>query len=216
MQLSKVTLAVAAALGALAIASLSACGSGADASASSSAAVSAAAGPSGSSPGASASLSSPAPAASSSAAGSGSPAASGSASAASVTADGVTVSGAAGSAPQIMVTPGAAAPTSLVAVDVYPGTGKELKAGGSGTFNYTGELFSDGSVFDSSWERGQPISLTLDRVIPGWRDGVVGMKAGGRRLLIVPPDQGYGAKAIAGIPPNSTLVFVVDLEEVTS
>lgn len=131
-----------------------------------------------------------------------------------ISVDGVTVSGPKGEQPAIEVTPGTPAPTSLVVEDVYVGDGPEIGPGGSGTFNYEGVLFSDGVMFDSSWERGQPISFSLDQVIPGWQEGIVGMKVGGRRLLIVPPDLAYGNRALAGIPPNSTLVFVVDLDAV--
>jgi len=131
-----------------------------------------------------------------------------------ISVDGVTVSGPKGEQPTVTVTPGTPAPTSLVVEDVYVGDGAEIGPGGAGTFNYEGVLFSDGVMFDSSWERGQPISFSLDQVIPGWQEGIVGMKAGGRRLLIVPPDLAYGNRALAGIPPNSTLVFVVDLDAV--
>ena len=149
-----------------------------------------------------------------------SPSASGSASEAAKeegptsTVDGVTVSGPKGGQPVITVTPGAPAPTTLVSQDVYVGEGKELTVGGAGSFQYEGVLFSDGVEFDSSWARGEPIQLSLNQVIPGWQTGLVGMKEGGRRLLIIPPDQAYGQRALAGIPPNSTLVFVVDLEQV--
>lgn len=131
-----------------------------------------------------------------------------------VTTDGVTVSGPKGGQPTITVTPGTPAPTGLVVVDVYEGDGAEIEAGGAGQFNYEGALFSDGVPFDSSWERGDPISFGLDQVIPGWQEGIVGMREGGRRLLIVPPDLAYGQRALGGIPPNSTLVFVVDLNRV--
>lgn len=131
-----------------------------------------------------------------------------------VTTDGVTVSGPVGGQPTITVTPGTTPPTELVVVDVYEGDGAEIEAGGAGQFNYEGVLFSDGVPFDSSWERGDPISFGLDQVIPGWQEGIVGMREGGRRLLIVPPDLAYGQRALGGIPPNSTLVFVVDLNRV--
>ena len=128
--------------------------------------------------------------------------------------DGVTVSGPKNEAPTITVTPGATAPTALVSQDVYTGEGTEITAGGAGSFQYSGVLFSDGTPFDSSWDRGRPIDISLDQVIPGWQQGIVGMKEGGRRLLIVPPDLAYGSAALQGIPPNSTLVFVVDLDTV--
>ena len=131
-----------------------------------------------------------------------------------VTTNGVTVTGNKGEQPTVKVTPGEPAPTSLVVKDVYDGTGTAIQKGGVGTFNYEGVLFSDGAIFDSSWQRGQPITFGLDQVIPGWQEGLVGMKVGGRRLLIIPPDKAYGSKALQGIPPNSTLVFVVDLLDV--
>ncbi len=129
--------------------------------------------------------------------------------------NGVTVTGAAGGQPRIEVTRDEPAPTELVIVDIYPGDGTELETGGSGVFEYEGVLFGDGSTFDSSWDRGSPVSLSLERVIPGWQEGLVGMQVGGRRMIIVPPDAAYGDRALPGIPPNSTLVFVVDLVEVT-
>lgn len=131
-----------------------------------------------------------------------------------VTANGVTVTGNKGEQPTVKVTPGEAPPAALVAKDVYTGTGTALTKGGVGTFNYEGVLFSDGTMFDSSWRRGNPVTFGLDQVIPGWQEGLVGMQAGGRRLLIIPPDKAYGARATQGIPPNSTLVFVVDLLDV--
>lgn len=131
-----------------------------------------------------------------------------------VTANGVTVSGPKGQAPTITVTKGEPVPTAEVKKDVYLGDGKVMKPGGSGTFQYSGVLFSDGSAFDSSWQRGEPISFSLNQVIPGWQQGIPGMKEGGRRLLIVPPALAYGSSNIPGIPPNSTLVFVVDLVKV--
>lgn len=131
-----------------------------------------------------------------------------------VTTNGVTVSGPKEVQPTVTVTKGEPAPKTLVKKDVYTGGGTEIKAGGAGTFQYTGVLFSDGSLFDSSWNRDEPISFSLNQVIPGWREGIPGMKEGGRRLLIVPPNLAYGSQALPGIPANSTLVFVVDLIKV--
>ena len=143
-----------------------------------------------------------------------SPTASPSVSLATLNVDGVTVSGTIDEKPVVAVTPGQPVPSGLVAQDVVTGSGKAIAATGTGTFNYTGVLFSDGTTFDSSWDRGQPITFPLDRVIPGWQQGLAGMQEGGRRLLIIPPDLAYGSQALPGIPPNSTLVFVVDLEKV--
>jgi peptidylprolyl isomerase len=82
------------------------------------------------------------------------------------------------------------------------------------TVQYVGALYRDNSVFDNSWDRGQPFPFQLGQgsVIPGWDAGVKGMKVGGRRELVIPPDQAYGAQGSPPkIGPNETLVFVVDL-----
>jgi peptidylprolyl isomerase len=79
--------------------------------------------------------------------------------------------------------------------------------------NYVGVAYSTKKEFDNSYDRGQPFDVTLGEgaVIAGWDEGIVGMKVGGRRELIIPPDMGYGARGGPGIKPNETLVFVVDL-----
>ncbi len=85
------------------------------------------------------------------------------------------------------------------------------------TVQYVGVLYKDGKEFDSSWSRNEPFPLTLGagEVIPGWDQGVEGMKEGGRRELVIPPELGYGEAGFPpAIPPNETLVFVVDLVEV--
>jgi peptidylprolyl isomerase len=82
---------------------------------------------------------------------------------------------------------------------------------------YVGVNFSNGQQFDASWDSGQPFEFPLGggSVIPGWDQGVEGMKVGGRRELIIPPDLGYGAQGQPpDIPPNETLVFVIDLLDV--
>jgi peptidylprolyl isomerase len=110
--------------------------------------------------------------------------------------------------------PSAPAPHTLVKKDIITGTGAEAKAGSNVSVNYVGVLYSDGSKFDASWDRKTPFSFTLgsQQVIPGWEQGVAGMHVGGRRELIVPPELGYGARgAPPKIPPNETLIFVVDL-----
>jgi peptidylprolyl isomerase len=110
--------------------------------------------------------------------------------------------------------PSGAAPTKLVTKDLITGTGPEAAAGQSVTVNYVGVLFHGGSEFDASWKRSEPFTFTLGRgqVIPGWDQGVAGMKVGGRRELIIPPAIAYGAKGSPPtIPPNAPLVFVVDL-----
>jgi peptidylprolyl isomerase len=115
--------------------------------------------------------------------------------------------------------PTGAAPTKLVTKDLITGTGTTAKAGDTVTVNYVGVLYKGGKEFDSSWSRNQTFTTPLSNgsVIPGWVEGIQGMKVGGRRMLIIPPGLAYG-KAGSGstIPPNSTLVFVVDLLSVSS
>jgi FKBP-type peptidyl-prolyl cis-trans isomerase len=106
------------------------------------------------------------------------------------------------------------APTKLVTKDLIVGTGPEAKAGQMVTVNYVGVLYKNGKVFDASWKRSEPFTFALGqgKVIPGWDQGVVGMKVGGRRELIIPAPLAYGAQGSPPtIPPNSALVFVVDL-----
>ena len=106
-------------------------------------------------------------------------------------------------------------PAKLVTKDLIPGTGPAAKTGGSVTVNYVGVLYKGGKEFDSSWKTGKPFApfkLGAGSVIPGWDQGLVGMKVGGRRELIIPPSLGYGKQGSPPtIPPNATLVFVVDL-----
>jgi peptidylprolyl isomerase len=114
--------------------------------------------------------------------------------------------------------PTGAPPTTLVTKDLITGTGKTAAAGQTITVNYVGVLYKTGKEFDSSWKTGQPFTTTLSAssVIPGWVQGIAGMKVGGRRELIIPPKLGYGtAGSPPTIPPNSTLVFVVDLLSVS-
>jgi FKBP-type peptidyl-prolyl cis-trans isomerase len=106
------------------------------------------------------------------------------------------------------------APSKLVVKDLIPGTGQTAQAGQTVTVNYVGVLYSNGKEFDSSWKRNQPFNtaLTAGSVIPGWVKGIPGMKVGGRRELIIPASLAYGkAGSPPTIPPNSPLVFVVDL-----
>lgn len=105
-------------------------------------------------------------------------------------------------------------PSHLVVKDLIKGSGQSLSSGQTATFNYVGVIYKTGKVFDSSWQRNQPFTtqLTSGTVIAGWVQGLQGMKVGGRRELIVPPALAYGkAGRPPSIPPNSTLVFVVDL-----
>jgi peptidylprolyl isomerase len=117
----------------------------------------------------------------------------------------------------VVAIPAGGTPTSLVKRDIVVGKGKPAKKGDAVTVQYVGSSWSTGSEFDASWDRNQPFSFTLGQggVIKGWDVGVVGMRPGGRRLLIIPPQLGYGAQ---GSPPkiaaNETLAFVVDLKSI--
>lgn len=109
------------------------------------------------------------------------------------------------------------APTELEITDIHPGDGEEARAGQVVTVHYVGVAHSTGEEFDASWNRGQPLRFPLGvgRVIQGWDDGVVGMRVGGRRRLVIPPHLGYGSRGAGGaIKPNETLIFVVDLLDV--
>lgn len=108
-------------------------------------------------------------------------------------------------------------PTELTVTDAVVGTGAEAQPGTTVSVLYTGML-PDGTVFDASANHGgQPIVFPLGagNVIPGWDQGLVGMKVGGKRQLIIPPDMAYGAQGVPGaIPPNATLIFDVELVDV--
>lgn len=102
--------------------------------------------------------------------------------------------------------------TGVQVQDEVIGEGAAAKAGDTVTVHYIGKL-TDGKVFDSSVDRGEPFSFTLGagQVIKGWDEGLVGMKEGGKRILMIAPDYGYGAQGVGPIPPNSTLIFQVEL-----
>lgn len=107
--------------------------------------------------------------------------------------------------------------TDLVITDEIAGEGEEVTHGATVTAHYVGVSASTGAQFDASWDRGAPISFPLDRVIEGWGRGLVGMKVGGRRNLVIPGHLAYGPNPPpgAGIAPNETLVFTVDLVDVS-
>ena len=108
-------------------------------------------------------------------------------------------------------------PSGLKYTDTNVGTGAEATSGHKVSVHYTGWLYNNGAKgakFDSSLDRGQPFSFALGagQVIRGWDEGVDGMKIGGKRTLIIPPELGYGARGAGGvIPPNATLMFDVEL-----
>jgi peptidylprolyl isomerase len=118
--------------------------------------------------------------------------------------------------PKIVV-PTGPAPTTLVKTDLIVGTGDYAVTGRSLAVNYVGAFYKNGQEFDSSWESGHPLNFVAgnEDVIPGWDEGVIGMRVGGRRELIIPPDLAYGASGRGDIGPNETLVFVVDLVSVS-
>ncbi|AEH09622.1 MULTISPECIES: FKBP-type peptidyl-prolyl cis-trans isomerase [Protofrankia] len=102
-------------------------------------------------------------------------------------------------------------PATLVTRDLVVGTGAVASPTSTVSVQYVGTLWANGKEFDASWDRGQPSIFPLDGVIPGFQQGIAGMKTGGRRTLVIPPELGYGAADQGPIPGGSTLVFVVDL-----
>lgn len=109
------------------------------------------------------------------------------------------------------------APEELVIEDLEVGDGKEAGAGSTVSVHYVGVAHSSGEEFDASYNRGTPLQFRLGvgQVIEGWDTGVQGMKVGGRRRLVIPPQLGYGDRGAGGvIKPGETLIFVVDLLDV--
>jgi peptidylprolyl isomerase len=107
-----------------------------------------------------------------------------------------------------------APPTELVVEDITVGDGDEAKPGHQVSVHYVGVAHSTGAEFDASYNRGEPFDFGLGagQVITGWDRGVAGMRVGGRRKLVIPPDLGYGQRGAGGaIKPGETLIFVVDL-----
>ena len=124
----------------------------------------------------------------------------------------VEVSGEAESEPKVVITPGDPV-TELQVTDVIVGEGDAVQAGATVTAHYVGYGAATGQMFDSSWVRGEPATFPLPNVILGWQEGLVGMQAGGRRLLVIPAELGYGENPPpgSGIEAGETLIFVVDL-----
>ncbi|MEX2290509.1 MAG: FKBP-type peptidyl-prolyl cis-trans isomerase [Mycobacteriales bacterium] len=118
----------------------------------------------------------------------------------------------------VVEVPSTPPPTALQVSDIVVGDGALACSGMPVEMQYVGVTYADGKQFDASWDRGQPFPFQLGggQVIGGWDQGIVGMREGGRRQLVIPPDLGYGDQgAGADIPPGATLVFVVDLVSVT-
>ncbi len=131
------------------------------------------------------------------------------------TADGTaySVSGPLGQKPTIGIAKGAGNVTHLIVKDIVAGTGAAVQATDNVTVNYVGIGALSRKQFDASWDAKTTASFPLSGVILGWQQGLVGMKVGGRRLLVIPGSLAYGANppAGSGIAPNETLIFVVDL-----
>lgn len=130
---------------------------------------------------------------------------------------GVAVGGETGTKPTIIL-PDGPPPEELVVVDIVEGEGVHVPVGATVTTHYVGVSWAnDGEQFDASWDRGTPIHFPLAGVIRGWTDGIPGMRVGGRRLIVIPPGQGYGAQSpTPAIAPNDTLVFVIDMIDATA
>jgi peptidylprolyl isomerase len=108
-------------------------------------------------------------------------------------------------------------PTDLVITDITEGDGTEATSGSTVVAHYVGVAHSSGEEFDASYNRGEPLSFRLGvgQVISGWDQGIQGMKVGGRRQLVIPPELAYGDRgAGSAIAPGETLIFVVDLVDV--
>lgn len=101
---------------------------------------------------------------------------------------------------------------TLEVIDIEEGTGAEVQPGATITAHYTGALCKNAIIFQSSHDFGEAVTFGLDQVIAGWTEGVPGMKVGGMRRLVIPSEMAYGSKrAAANIPPNSDLVFDIEL-----
>jgi peptidylprolyl isomerase len=109
-------------------------------------------------------------------------------------------------------------PAQLEVRDIVRGKGPKAEPGDTLTMQYVGVSWSTGEQFDASWDSREPLTFKLgaDGVIPGWDEGLEGMRAGGRRLLVIPADKGYGAQGQPpDIGPNETLIFVIDLKKIS-
>lgn len=119
-------------------------------------------------------------------------------------------------APAITLSTSPIPAAALGVADIRVGDGAEVQPGDTVTVNYCGVGYGGQTVFDSSWSRGEPIAFPLDNLIPGWQEGIPGMRVGGQRLLVIPGELGYGENGAPGIAPNETLVFVIELLDTAS
>jgi len=120
------------------------------------------------------------------------------------------IEGAAGAAPTI-IAPKGTPPSTLEIKDLVTGAGAVVQPTSTVTVHYLLMAWKTGEIIDSSWSRGAPSTFGLNQVIPGWQQGMPGMKIGGRRELLIPPALGYGDLGSGPVGPKETLIFVVDL-----
>lgn len=129
------------------------------------------------------------------------------------TVDDLTVSGPPNARPQVQIPDNCSAPSKLASKNVSSGSGPPISPGSSVSANYVALSWSNGQPVDSSWTNGSasPVQVKLDArdEFPGWNEGLVGIRQGARRLLVVPP-QANGAQGALPVPPNETVVFVID------
>ena len=121
-----------------------------------------------------------------------------------------TIEGAPGAAPTI-IAPQGTPPEKLEIKDLVVGHGSTVGTNSTVTVHYLLMGWKSGKIIDSSWSRGAPATFGLSQVIPGWQQGMPGMKVGGRRELLIPPSLGYGDVGSGPVGPKETLIFVVDL-----
>jgi peptidylprolyl isomerase len=107
--------------------------------------------------------------------------------------------------------PGGDAPTELVITDVVVGEGAVAQAGSTVDVHYVGVEYDTGEEFDASWNRGSSINFPLSQLVAGWQEGIPGMKVGGRRQLVIPPELAYGPAGSGHRLSGKTLIFVIDL-----
>lgn len=111
--------------------------------------------------------------------------------------------------------PDGPAPTGLAVTDLEVGDGAVAEAAATVTVHYVGVEYDSGEEFDSSWDRGEPIAFPLGQLIKGWQEGIPGMQVGGRRKLVCPPDLAYGPAGGGHRLSGKTLIFVIDLLDVS-